>query len=340
MKHKQSTALRPWQIRRRSLLASALGALALPFAPSPGRAQDGPYPNRPVRIIVPFGAGSSPDARARVLADSLSSQMGQRFIVENRAGAGTTLGSTAVAETRADGYTLLATLSPALQTGPLLYRSARYNALTSFTPVGSFSRASPFLVVSATQALRTVQDLIALAGATHGGLPMAYSGPGGVTHLPAELLRQTAGAEFLYVPYKSEVDSLQDLLAHRVVAAHYYGALAVPQVQAGRLRALAHAGAQRSSALPDVPTLAEAGFPGVEFQVVMLLLGPAGLPEEIVDRLSKALQVATQDAGLQSQFELTGSQTVFATPGQTAAALRRDAAMAGQLIRQLRIVPG
>lgn len=327
-------------MQRRRLLASAIGALTLPLAATPARGQDGPYPSRPVRIIVPLGSGSSPDLRARLLADSLSAQMGQRFIIENRAGAGTTLGSTAAAEARADGYTLLATLSPALQTGPLLYRSARYDAQASFTPIGSFSRAAPFLVVSATQPLRSVKDLMVQAGATPGGLPMAYSGPGGVTHLPAELLRQAAGADFLYVPYKSEVDSLQDLLAHRVVAAHYYGALAVPQVQAGRLRALAYAGAQRSAALPQVPTLAEAGFPGLEFHVEMLLLGPAGLPGDIVGRLSHAVHVATQDAGLQSQFELTGSQAVYATPAQTAAALRRDAAMAAQIIQQLRIVPG
>lgn len=331
--------LRDLQTDRRRVVAASLGALVLPFMGGTARAQEGPYPNRPVRLVVPLGAGSSPDARARALAERLSAQLGQRVVVENRAGAGTTLGTAAVAEARADGYTLLATLSPALQTGPLLYRSARYDPSGSFTPIGSFSRGAPFLVVGASQPLRTVKDLVDRARATPGGLPVAYSGPGGVTHLPAEMLRQAAGVEFLYVPYKSEVDSLADVLAQRVVAAHYYGPFAVPQVQAGRLRALAYAGTQRSPALPEVPTVAESGFPGVEFHVQMLLLGPAGLAADIVERLSAALRAALQDAGLQAQLELTGSQAVFGTPAQAAATVRKDAAMAGQLIKRLGIVP-
>ena len=326
-------------LRRRQVLAAGLGALALPLAPQPLRAQEAPYPNRPVRLVVPLSAGSSPDMRARALAERLSGELGQRFIIENRPGAGTTLGSAAVADAPADGYTLLVTLSPALQTGPMLYRSARYDALASFTPIGSVSRTAPFLVVSAAHPAQTVKDLVDLSRSTPGGLPVAYSGSGGVTHLPAELLRQASGAEFLYVPYKSEVDSMQDLMGQRITAAHYYGPLAVPQVRAGRLRALAYAGAQRNAALPEVPTYAEAGYPGVEFQVLLMLLGPVGMPAAIVERLGQALRKATQDAGLQAQFEQSGSQAVFGTAEQTHAAMRRDAASAGRLITQLRLMP-
>lgn len=250
-----------------------------------------------------------------------------------------TLGSAAVADAPPDGYTLLMTLSPALQTGPMLYRSARYDALASFTVIGHVSRTAPFLVVNDAHPARSVKDLVDLARDTPGGLPMAISGLGGVTHLPAELLRQASGANFLYVPYKSEVDSLQDLRGQRVAAAHYYGPLAVPQVRAGRLRALAHAGAQRNTALPDVPTYAEAGFAGVEFNVMLMLLGPAGLPAAAVERLGQALRRATQDAGLQALFESSGSQAVFGTAEQTLAAMRQDAAMAGRLVTQLRLVP-
>lgn len=326
-------------MRRRQLLKAGLGAWVLPLVSQRAHAQDAPYPNRPVRLVVPLSAGSSPDMRARALAERLSGELGQRFIIENRPGAGTTLGSAVVADAPADGYTLLVTLSPALQTGPMLYRSARYDALASFTPLGSVSRTAPFLVVNAAHPAQTVKDLVELSRITPGGLPIAYSGPGGVTHLPAELLRQASGAEFLYVPYKSEVDSQQDLVGQRIAAAHYYGPLAVPQVRAGRLRALAYAGAQRNTALPDVPTYAEAGYPGVEFQVLLMLLGPAGMPAAIVERLGQALRKATQDAGLQAQFELSGSQAVFGTAEQTQAAIRRDAATAGRLITQLRLMP-
>lgn len=316
-----------------------MGLLALPLTRQAAHAEQAPYPQQAVRLIVPFSAGSSPDVRGRALADRLAAELGQRVQIENRAGAGTTLGTTIVAEARPDGYTLLLTLSPALQTGPLLYPSARYDALASFTPVGSVSRAAPFLLVAAAHPAQTVRELVEQSKRTPGGLPVAYAGPGGVTHLPAELLRQASGAQFLYVPYKSDVDSQSDLVGQRVAAAHYYGPLAVPQVRAGRLRALAYAGAQRNAALPDVPTYAEAGFAGVEFHVLLMLLGPAGLPAALVERLGQALRTATQDAGMQAQFEAFGSQAVYGTAEQTAAALRRDAAMAGRLIAQLRITP-
>lgn len=337
MKHTAGTSLRAW--RRRHVIAAGLGALVLRPALAQVQSQTAPYPQTTVRLVVPFSAGSSPDVRGRALAERLAAELGQRVIIENRPGAGTTLGTTAVAEARPDGYTLLLTLSPALQTGPMLYRSARYDALASFTPIGSVSRAAPFLLVQAAHPAQTVRELVELSKSTPGGLAVAYAGPGGVTHLPSELLRQAAGAQFLYVPYKCYVDSLSDLVGQRIGAAHYYGPLAVPQVRARRLRALAYAGAQRNTALPEVPTYAEAGYPGVEFQVLLMLLGPAGMPAAIVERLSQALRKATQDAGLQAQFEQSGSQAVFGTAEQTQAAIRRDAATAGRLITQLRLTP-
>lgn len=327
--------------RRRQVLTAGIGLLALPLTwpPAQAQAQEAPYPQQMVRLVVPFSAGSSPDVRGRALAERLAAELGQRVLIENRPGAGTTLGTAAVAEARPDGYTLLLTLSPALQTGPMLYRSARYDALTSFTPIGSVSRTAPFLVVPAAHPAQTVRELVELSKSTPGGLALAYAGPGGVTHLPSELLRQASGAQFLYVPYKSDVDSLSDLVGQRITAAHYYGPLAVPQVRAGRLRALAYAGAQRNRALPDVPTYAEAGYAGVEFHVLLALLGPAGLPAAVVERLGTALRTATQDAGMQAQFEVFGSQAVYGNAEQTAAALLRDAAMASRLIAQLRITP-
>ena len=323
-------------LRRRQVLSAGIGMLALPLT---GQAQHAPYPQHTVRLVVPFSAGSSPDVRGRALAERLEAELGQRVLVENRPGAGATLGAAVVAEARPDGYTLLLTLSPALQTGPMLYRSARYDALTSFTPVGSVSRAAPFLVVPAANPVQTVRELVELSTSTPGGLAVAYAGPGGVTHLPAELLRQASGAQFLYVPYKSDAESLSDLVGQRIAAAHYYGPLAVPQVRAGRLRALAYAGAQRNTALPDVPTYAEAGYAGVEFHVLLALLGPAGLPVSVIERLGQSLRSATQDARLQAQFEAFGSQALFGNAEQTAAALRRDAALASRLIAQLRITP-
>ena len=316
-----------------------IAALLALWALASARADEGAYPSRPVRLIVPLGAGSSPDVRVRALAERLSALLGQRFFVENRPGAGTTLGNAAVAEAHPDGYTLLAALAPALQTGPMLYRSARYDPVTSFTPIGIFSRASPFLVVSAAAPARGVAGLLEQASQRPGGLLVAFSGPGGVSHLPAEMLRSAAGATFLYVPYKSEIDSMADLIAQRVDASFQFGAIAVPQVQAGRLRALAYAGAARSGSLPDVPTLEELGFQGLEFHVLLLLLGPAGLPGEVVARLGAALRAATLDASLQQQFERTGSQLVFGDAEQTALAIRADAAQAGKLVRQLRIAP-
>ncbi|MGH8677437.1 MAG: Bug family tripartite tricarboxylate transporter substrate binding protein, partial [Burkholderiales bacterium] len=238
------------------------------------------YPAHSVRIIFPGLAGSTGDTRTRVLAERLSARLGQRFVVENKPGAGTTIGTALVESAKPDGYTLLSTFTPAFPVGPLLYKTARYDPVKSFTPIGMFSRGAPFLVVHPSSPANNLKEFVALAKATPGAMSVAHGGVGGANHLPAELLSRAAGIEFLHVQYKGESQAIADVIGGQVSAIFAYTAVAVPQIQAGKVRALAVAGAQRNSAVPQVPTVAESGYPGFEFYGTMLLLGPIGLPKD------------------------------------------------------------
>jgi tripartite-type tricarboxylate transporter receptor subunit TctC len=300
---------------------------------------DDAYPSKPVRVIYPSGAGTSGDARTRLIAEKLATRLGQRFVVENRPGAATTLGTRLAAAAKPDGYVLLATFTPAFPVGPLLYREAGYDPKTSFTPVAMFAQGSPFLVVHPSVPAKTAKELVALATARPGTISVTHAGPGNATHLPAELFRRAAGIELLYVPYKSEADALLDVLSGQVLAGFFYTAVAVPQIKAGKVRALAVARAARNPAVPDVPTMAEAGYPGCEFTATMYLLGPAGMPARVAAILNREISVIMQDAAVRSQYAATGAEPVHGTLDEVQTLLARETEMNASLVRALEIKP-
>ncbi len=313
------------------MLAVLLGGIA--FA----TAAESTYPSQPVRIVFPGSAGSTGDARLRLLADRLSARLGQRFNVENKPGAGTTLGTMIVAAAKPDGYTLLATFTPAFPTGPLLYKDVPYDVTRSFAPIAMFSRGAPFLVVNPSVQANTVRELVALAKTHPGALTLGHGGLGGANHLPAQMLGAAAGVEFLYVPYKGETQAMMDVIGGQVSGMFAYTAIAVPFIQAGKVRALAVAGAHRNGALPHVPTVAESGFAGFEFYGTMLLLGPAGLQKDVVGLLNREIGSILQERDVRASYEASGADPVFGTPEETAALIRRELDANGALLRKLGI---
>jgi len=324
--------------RLRSALPHVV-AMFLLGAPSILPAAKDIYPSKPVRIIFASGAGTSGDVRTRLLAEKLSARLGQRFIVENKPGAATTMATRIVADAKPDGYVLLATFTPAFPVGPLLYKDAGYDPIASFSPIAIFAQGSPFLVVHPSVPANTVKEFVALAKAKPGSITLAHAGLGNANHLPAEMFRRAAGIELLYVTYKSEAHALPDLLSGQVSAAFSYTAVAVPQIKAGKLRGLAVARSERNPALPDVPTMAEAGYPGCEFRGTMLLLGPAGLPGEIISLLNKEIAAIMQNQEVRSFYETTGADPVYGTPEQVRALIARESEMNIALVKALNIKP-
>ena len=202
-----------------------------------------------------------------------------------------------------------------------------------------FAQGAPFLVVHPSVPARTVKELVALAKAKPGSITVAHAGPGAANHLPAELFRQTAGIDLLYVTYKSESDAIPDLVGGQVSAMFAYTAVAVPQVKAGRLRALAVAQSHRNEALPEVPTMAEAGYPGCEFHGTMLLLAPAGIPKDIVSLLNKEISAIMQEPEVRAIYATTGADPVYGTPEEVRALIARETEINGALVKRLGIQP-
>jgi len=318
------------------VMLSSAAALVLMAPPAALSAESG-YPTKPVRIICAGPAGGSADVRTRVLADKLSARLGQRFVVENKAGAGTTLASALVLEAKADGHTLLATFTPAFPVGAILYKSIQYDPVTSFTPIAFISRGSPFLIVHPSVPAKTLKEFVALAKTRPGALSIANGGVGGSNHLPSELFVRAAGIDVLQVPYKGESLALPDLLGGQVSAMFAYVSMAVPQIQAGKVRALAVAGAQRNAALPDVPTIAESGYPGFRFSATLLLLGPAGLSKEIVTLLNREVAAVLREPDVRASYESSGAERVFGSPQEVAALIKLETETNGALVKDLGI---
>lgn len=305
---------------------------------SPTLSQD-KYPNTTVRIVYAGSAGSTGDVRARLLAEKLSQRLNQKFVVDNKPGAGATLAATLVKQAKADGYTLLASFTPNFAIGPRLYRDAQYDPLTSFTPIAIFSRGSPFLVVNPSSPAKDAKEFAAIAKSAPKLISFAHGGLGGSNHLPAEMWQQRATAEILHVAYKSEALALPDILSGRVSAMFMYSALAVPQIKAGTLRTLGYAGAHRNAAVPDIPTIWESGFPGFEFYASMILLGPAGMPQDTVSLLTREVKSILEDPEVRASYAQSGADPLYGSPEQLRALIAKEIDLNGPLISKLGIAP-
>jgi tripartite-type tricarboxylate transporter receptor subunit TctC len=294
---------------RRVSALLALVLLASLMVPTSAGAQS--YPNRPVRLVVPFPPGGPADALGRVLADQLNKTWGQPVIIENRGGAGGNLGAEVVARAAPDGYTLLLNASSHVINASL-YERLPYDPIKDFTPVSEVASYMLVLVVHPSVAATSLKEFVALAKSTQDGLSVANAGLGTPTHLAAVLFAQAADVNLVHVPYRGAAPASTDLIAGQVPAMFNNPVNAVPQVKSNNLRALAATGSKRLSLLPDVPTIAESGYPGFETRTWYGLFGPAGLPAEIVRKLhadvERALRIPEVANGLIVQgWDITAS---------------------------------
>lgn len=261
------------------------GIAALAVVGGSAAAQAGSYPDKPVRLIVPFGPGSVTDQLARITADKLGKTLGQTVIVENKAGAGGNIGAGYVASAPADGYTLLLGPASTNAVNPSLYHDLKYDPMKDFVPISNVASVTNVLVVPAEVPVHTVQELIAQLKQSS-AYSYASGGAGGTQHLAAELFKSMSGTQMLHVPYKGGGAALADLLSNRVQVMFCNLPVCLPHIKAGKLTALGVSSARRSELLPQVPTIAESGLPGYEVDGWFGLFAPTGTPDEIVAQLN------------------------------------------------------
>lgn len=313
-----------------------LGVLALVFVSLQADAET--WPTKPLRVIVPIGAGSSVDLVARIVCAQLSDQLGQPIIVENRPGAGQTLGAAAVAKAEPDGYTLLVN-SSAHTIGPALHPNAGYHPARDFIAVAPLG-ASPFvLVVPPERGFRTVADLVNAANAKPGSFNYSSPGVGSGSHLSAERFRQAARVQATHVPFKGGVEAMTEVMAGRIDFFFVVLGPALPHIREGKLTALAVNGEQRSAALPNVPTIAEAGFADAANPTWFGLFLPARTPHEIVDRLRREAIKALQTPKVREKLIVLGVDPMPMSGDEFAAYVEKQATADAALIQAIGLRP-
>jgi tripartite-type tricarboxylate transporter receptor subunit TctC len=285
------------------------------------------YPSRPVRLIVPFPAGGSADLLGRVLAKKMSEGLGQQVVVENRAGAGGTIGAGAVAKAPADGYTLgLGTVST-LGMAPVVRASPPYDSLAAFAPVSLVASAPFLLVVNATVPAKSLAELVDLAKSRPGRLNFASIGEGTLQHFSGEHFKLLTGVSMVHIPYKGVAPALVDLLAGQVqILFDILASFQLQNIQSGKLRALAVAGPARIAQLPAVPTMAEAGLPGFEVTAWFGLVAPRAAPPEIVARLNAEVRAAVASSEMREVISAQGFEPSASSPEQFSEVIRREVA--------------
>ena len=311
----------PLQPTKRTLMRATAGALLLLAAPlSMAHA----WPARPIRLVVPFPPGGLIDNMARLVGSRLSQELGQPVVIDNKPGAGGNVGAAEVARAPADGYTLLMA-SPALTISPAIYKNLPYQP-SQLAPVALLGRVPNVLLVNPASGIGKVQDLVGRAKAKPGQLNYASNGNGTSLHLSAELFKRRSETFITHVPYRGAAAAITALLSGEVDMMFDNLPSAIGQIQAGKLRALAVTTAQRSTALPDVPTLAEAGMDGFNVSAWFGVAAPAGLPAPVATRLADALQKVVQQPEVAAAMQRQGADPTFMDAASAAAALNADAA--------------
>jgi tripartite-type tricarboxylate transporter receptor subunit TctC len=312
---------------------AALATLALAIClGAPLQAQD--YPNRPVTLVVPYAAGGGNDVMARIVADKMSKTLGQQIVIENRGGAGGTIATRAVAKSAPDGYTLVIGGTGTLAINPTLYPNAGYDPRKDFAPVGLIAAGALVVLVHPSVPAHSVGELIALANKEPGKLNYASAGPGSGIHLGTELFAGMAGIRFTHIPYRGTAPALNDLLGGHVDI--YFSSLppALGLIAEGKVRALAVTGSRREPALPDLPTVAEAGLPGYEAVLHYGIAAPAGTPRPIVDKLNAALREALAAADTRAAMTSAGVEPMPSTPEDYAADIDREETKWSRIVKQ------
>jgi tripartite-type tricarboxylate transporter receptor subunit TctC len=317
---------------RRALLTSLPIALAIAGA-GPAIAQT--YPSRPVTVVVPVAAGGGTDLLARLTAHSLERRLGKPFVIENRPGAGTTLAAKSVARAAPDGYTLMQASSTTLAINVTVFKQLPYQPLKDLVPVALLTANPFFLVVSPNSPIKSVADLVLLARTKPNQLNYGSSGPGTMHHLSAELLMSLTGIRMTHVPYKGTSPAANDLVAGHIQVLFGDPAFTVPLIQQGQLRALAVSTSTRVSALPDVPTVAEAGVAGFESAAWQMIVAPAKTPHEIIALLNREVRTIFSDAHVRQELSSRGLEPrITGSPEELTEFVRAEIARWRPIIHQ------
>ena len=317
----------------RFLRVGALAVLALGGAPGLARSDD--YPSRPITLIVPFPPGGSTTVMARNVADKLSVTLRQQIVVENRGGAGGTIGTRSVARAAPDGYTILLSYTATMAIAPAMNVNAGYDPRKDFTPIGMIGAAPSVLLVHPSLPVHSVAELIAYAKAAPAPLQYGSPGVGTVNHLAGEYLANETGIKLQHVPYKGNGPAMGDLLGGHILMMFVPIPVALGNIKAGTLRGLAITSEKRTSLLPDLPTLAESGVPGFDVALRYGLVAPAGTPPAVIARLNKELNAALSTEDVKNRLATEGAEALPGTPEAYAADIDKEEKKWGGLVKKL-----
>lgn len=317
----------------KAVLAAAIAGVCFSTA---AHAAD-PYPNKPIRLIVPFAAGGTTDIVARVVADGLGRELGQPVIVENRGGGGGSIGADALARSAPDGYTLGVATVSTMATNPATNPKNPYNPLTDFAPITNMVNVPNVLTVNPAVPAKSLAEFIALLKANPGKYSYASSGAGGIGHLDGELFKSLTKTDMVHVPYRGSGPALNDVIAGQVNAQFDNLPSSMPHIQAGKLRALAVAAPKRLPALPDVPTFAEGGLPEMDNMAWYGLVAPAGTPQAVIDRIHDATVKALKDPKIVQRLADGGSLVDGNTPAEYAAQIKRELELRQRIAKERNI---
>jgi tripartite-type tricarboxylate transporter receptor subunit TctC len=315
----------------RALLRAAAFAAIL-IGPTAASAAD--YPAHPITLVVPYAAGGGNDVIARIVAERMSTSLGQQIVIENRGGAGGTIATRQVAHAAPDGYTLLIATS-SLAINPSLYPNAGYDPRKDFAPIGLIASSSNVVLVHPSVPAKSIKELIALAKAEPGRLTFASTGTGSSVHLAAELFAGMASVKITHIPYKGSGPALNDLIGGHVTMMFSTMASAAGLVRdGGKVRALAVTGAKRSTLFPDLPTVAETALPGYEAVLHYGIVAPAGTPQDVVSKLNTALNAALANDEVKKKLGVEGAETLPASPAAYAADIGSEETKWSEIIRK------
>ncbi|HEY4373218.1 MAG TPA: tripartite tricarboxylate transporter substrate binding protein [Burkholderiales bacterium] len=296
------------------------------------------YPSHPITLVVPVAPAGILDQAARMVQPAMTAALGQSIVIENRPGASGNIGATYVAHAKPDGYTLLIGYSMFHVGNPVMFKELAWDPVKDFTGVGMIAFAPHIIAVNTQQPFQNLKQLVDYARANPGKLNYATSGNGSVPHVGMEMFKQTAHLEITHVPYKGAGPAVQDVIAGNVQMTVATPPSVIAFVRAGRLRALATAAKKRIAVLPDVPTTAEAGFPGVEMEAWVAIFAPAGTPPEILGKVNAALKQALDTPEVQRTSNVAGMETRAMTPAQLDALVKKDIDYWQPVIRKAHIV--
>lgn len=315
-------------MQRRHFLAASAATLASPFALAADT-----WPDQPIRWIVPYPPGGGTDVIARSVAEAMRSSLGQQFVIDNRPGGATNIGGELVAHAKPDGYTVMSADNAILAFNEHLFHKLPFNPEKDFTYLGAIGRFPMALVVNPSFPAKSLQEFIAYAKAHPGAVNYGSPGNGSPHHLAMELFKNKTGTFLTHIPYRGMAPALQDVMGGQIPCMFLDLAGGLPVMQAGKVRVLAIGSAKRAPALPNVPTLAEAGVPGVEVYAFQGVLGPAGLPEAVVTRFNGELNKALASADVRKRAQDFGMEMLPGTPAQFKAMARAEAKRWGPIIQ-------